>query len=271
MADFSCLISCFKNDNPKFLLECLQSVVDQSLKASEIVFVKDGPLSEDLEHVLCQYTSQLPIKFVELTVNKGLGNALSKGLEACSNDIVFRMDTDDICYENRFQLQYDYLMANPEVDILGGWAHDINSNGDIISERKYPTSHKELYKLMWTNPLIHPAVVFRRSKVLSVGSYDPSVVRRQDYELWIRAAAGGLKIENLPAFVIKYRFTENYYKKNDFNVVYKQALMGYKGARKLDLPFYTRIAVFAPVLRSLLPKRIVGPVHRFMSKFDPRK
>lgn len=268
---FSCLISCFKKDSAIQLEKCLRSIYEQTLVPTEIVFVKDGLLTEELEAVLNDYENKLPFKFLEFDTNRGLGYALNKGLEICGNDIVMRMDTDDICYSDRFELQYNYLINHPKIDILGGWAHDIDLNDNIIGERKYPKSHEELYRLMWTNPLIHPTIAFRRSRIIQIGSYDPMVVRRQDYELWIRAAASGLKMENLPKFLIKYRFTENYYKKNNWKVAYKQAIMGYRGAKLLRLPFYTRIAVFIPVLRSLLPSRIIKPVHKLMSKFDPRK
>ena len=76
---------------------------------------------------------------------------------------------------------------------------------------------------------------------------------------------------NIDQFLLLYRFTENYYKKNDTKVAYDQAKMGYHGARKLKLPFYTKIAVFIPVLRSLLPIQFILPIHKLMSKFDPRK
>lgn len=267
----SVLISCYYKENPKYLEEALNSVKNQTMLADEIIIVEDGPLTDELYDVLDTFTRELPIKRIPLKENVGLGAALNIGLKQCENDIVIRMDTDDICYEDRFKLQYEYLINNPEVDILGGWARDIDAGGNIIAERKYPTSHSDIYRLMWTNPLIHPAIALRRNKILSIGSYDPAVVRRQDYDLWIRAASQGLIIENLPNFLIKYRFTDNYYKKNNTKVAFKQAMMGYRGAKKLKLPFYTRIAVFAPVLRSLLPKGLIGPVHRLMSKFDPRK
>lgn len=268
--NFSVLLSTFYKDSPEYLSLALESLVNQALPAAEVVFVEDGPLTKDLYTVLESYQMKLPLVRVPLKENKGLGFALNIGLEKCSYDIVIRMDADDICYRDRFKLQYEYLSNNPDVDILGGWAHDIDPQGNIISERKYPTSHDDIYRLMWTNPLIHPAVAFRKSKILSIGSYDPAVVRRQDYDLWIRAAVHGLRIENLPHFLIKYRFTDNYYKKNNTKVAFKQAVMGYKGVKQLKLPFYTKIAVFAPVLRSLLPVGLIGPVHRLMSKFDPR-
>lgn len=268
---FSCLISCYKNDNPLQLQKCLESLVNQSLKADEVVFVKDGALGDSLEQVLSLYQNKLPFHFIEIPINLGLGNALNEGLIKCEHDIVLRMDTDDICLPNRFEVQYKFLLENPQIDIVGSWAYDIDSNDKKTGERKYPTNHEKLYSLLWTNPLIHPAVAFRKSRILQIGSYDVTLKRRQDYELWIRAAYKGLKLANIGEFLLLYRFTDNYYKKNNTRVAYDQALMGFRGASMLKLPFYTKLAVFIPVLRSLLPQRIIAPIHKFMSKFDPRK
>lgn len=268
---FSVLISCFVKDNPSQLDKCLKSISEQSLKADEIVFVKDGPLTDSLENILDSYKEDLPFKFISFDVNRGLGYSLNQGLLKCSFDIVMRMDTDDICLKDRFKQQYQYMCEHTDVDILGGWAYDIDQNDNIIAERKYPSLYEDIYKLMWTNPLIHPTISFRRSRILDIGSYNPKIVRRQDYDLWIRAAYAGFKIENLPEFLIKYRFTDNYYNKNGFKVAFNQAIMGYRGAKQLKLPFYTRLAVFAPVIRTLLPKKFVGRVHKLMNRYDPRK
>ncbi|WP_286735605.1 MULTISPECIES: glycosyltransferase [Sphingobacterium] len=268
---FSVLISCFVKDNPNQLDKCLKSISEQSLRADEIVFVKDGPLTDSLESVLNSYKDSLPFKFISFDVNHGLGYSLNKGLLECSFDIVIRMDTDDICLVDRFKRQFEYMSHNPHVDILGGWAYDIDQNDNIIAERKYPSCCDDIYKLMWTNPLIHPTICFRRSRIIEIGSYNPKIIRRQDYDLWIRAAYAGFKIENMPEFLIKYRFTDNYYSKNGWKVTLNQAMMGYRGAKLLGLPFYTRIAVFAPVIRTLLPKKFVGKVHKLMGRYDPRK
>src|SRR5699024_10341677 len=95
---FSCLISTFVKDCPKQLEEALESLIKQTLPATEIIFVEDGKLSIELNLVLEKYQVLLPIKRIPLKENKGLGNALNIGLKECSNNLVFRMDTDDICH-----------------------------------------------------------------------------------------------------------------------------------------------------------------------------
>lgn len=268
---FSCLISCYRKDNPLFLAEALQSIEHQEAKPDEIVFVEDGELSSPLYDVLDEFTNILPIKRVRIKENKGLGNALNHGLLACSYDIVMRMDTDDICHPERFRKQLDFLIQNTDISIVGTWAKDIDNDGKIIGERTYPSAHTDLYKIIWSCPFAHPTVAFRRADILKVGSYRTDIKRRQDYDLWMRAAAGGLKFGNIPEFLLYYRFTDDYYKKNNLRVAWSQSMMGVRGLRALKTGHtYPYLAVFTPVVRAILPGFIEKPVHRLLRKIDPR-
>ena len=100
------LISLYKKEKPSWLHEALDSVFAQTIQPDEIVLVKDGPLTEDLESVLSEFSLKYPIfNFVVNETNLGLGLALQKGVLACKNDIIARMDTDDIIPPNRFEKQ----------------------------------------------------------------------------------------------------------------------------------------------------------------------
>lgn len=269
--DFSCLISCFYKDNPDQFRAALESVRTQTVCATEIILVEDGELSVLLYQMLEEFRGVLPIKHVRLVENKGLSNALNKGLLECTHDIVLRMDTDDICHPERFERQIRFLQANPDISIVGTWVKDINESGEVIGERTYPTAHEELYNIIWSCPFAHPTVAFRKGDVLRIGSYRTDIKRRQDYDLWLRAAAKGLKFANIPEFLLYYRFTDDYYKKNNFKVAWSQAMMGLDGLRNLKITsVYPYVAVFSPVLRSMLPGFIEKPVHRLLRKIDPR-
>lgn len=269
---FSCLISCYKNDKPEQLREALASLNKQTVKANEIVFVEDGILSKGLYLVLEEFEDELPLKRINIEVNKGLGNALNIGLKSCSNNLVFRMDTDDICHPQRFEKQIQYLKQHPDIDILGTWAKDIDDDGNIIGERTFPTSHKDLLKIMWTCPVAHPTILFKRDAILEIGSYRGDLKRRQDYELWFRAASKGLIFGNVPEYLLYYRFTPNFYKKNNFKVSWQETKMGIGGLRKLKvrnpLPY---LAMFYPLVRSLLPYFIAKRLQKLAGKIDPRK
>src|SRR3954453_9176440 len=110
LINFSVLIPVYDGERSEHFSRALASIVEQTLQPTEVVLVKDGPLRAELEKVIRCYTSRYSFfKIVALQRHMGLGEALRRGLEACSFDIVVRMDSDDISFNNRFEVQVPYL------------------------------------------------------------------------------------------------------------------------------------------------------------------
>ena len=104
MNEFSVLISIYYKESPLYFREALDSVFAQTLQPAEIVLVKDGSLTPELDAVIEEYSTRYPIfKIVTNETNLGLGLALAKGLSACSYEYVARMDTDDLIAPTRFE------------------------------------------------------------------------------------------------------------------------------------------------------------------------
>ena len=101
---FSVLLSVYRKEQPAYLRQSLDSIFTQKLLADEVVLVKDGPLTEELNEIIVSYACRYPfLKIVSFSKNQGLGKALNEGLKHCSHDIVARMDTDDIAKPDRFE------------------------------------------------------------------------------------------------------------------------------------------------------------------------
>lgn len=267
-------MSVYKSESPSHLQMAFESVWEnQSIKPAQLVVVKDGPLSPQLDAVIARWQRDLGAVF-ELVVfaeNRGLGAALNAGMQACRYDLVARMDTDDVALPERFEKQVDYLNANPEVDILGSFVREMTYAGDILGIRNAPIGHDEIVSCLWASPMVHPTIMMRRSRVLEAGNYDASCRRRQDYELWFRCAEKGLRFYNLPEPLLYYRFGKHTHKKQSPSLAWEQAMIGYRGAKRLGMPFYQRLACFLPFVRSLLPSTLQHLLYKMLSRFDPRR
>ena len=133
MNSFSVLLSVYFKENPNYLAKALESIwINQVLKPTQIVVVKDGALTPELEEVLNDFSKIAPIDYVVNENNIGLSASLNKGLKACKYEIVARMDTDDISCPNRFEKQMAFFNENPGIDILGSFATKIDENGNFI-------------------------------------------------------------------------------------------------------------------------------------------
>jgi len=132
--NFSILLSLYIKENPTFLNECFKSIwLNQSIEPYEIVLVCDGPLTNELENLVYKWQKEIGslLKIVRLKENVGLGNALNIGLRNCSNEWVFRMDTDDICTPDRFDKQIQFIKDNPDVVLFSGQILEFNTYGRL--------------------------------------------------------------------------------------------------------------------------------------------
>ncbi len=252
------------------LSEAIESILEQTYKNFEFLIIDDAS-SDGSREVLAEYAQRdSRIKVLLNEENSGLGYSLNRGMESATTPWVARMDADDIAVPNRFELQMAYVAEYPDIDILGGYALNINEKGEFVSERRVPTSHDQIRRLIWTNPFIHATVLLRREAILKVGSYSSKTRKRQDYQLWFRCCAAGLKFANLSVPLIKYRFTENTFKRNNFRVQIAHVLIGWRGCWMVKASPVAYIGVFIPFLIGLLPPRLSYVVYRWMKIFDPR-
>ncbi|MGY3855928.1 glycosyltransferase [Aeromonas intestinalis] len=200
---FSVLMSLYIKENPSFLDECLSSLFNQTKQADEIVIVLDGPVTAELHIVLDRWRKKLPIIILSLDKNIGLGGALNKGLDVCKYDIVFRMDTDDIAYQDRFEVQESFLRNNKEVKLLGAYVSEFDSTiYDVHSIRHVPCAHNDIVRYAkYRNPMNHMSVVFRKSAVISAGGYQNDYLY-EDYALWVRMIIDGCLVSNIPRALV---------------------------------------------------------------------
>lgn len=202
----SVLISVYGRERAEFLRQSLDGLAAQTAKADQVVIVKDGPLGAELEAALKSYSEVLPIMTVPLEKQVGLGPALSAGLAECRNELVARVDSDDICVAQRFETQVAFLAENPQVAAVGAAIGEfVDDPATISSVRKLPCDGAQIKKFAkFRNPLNHMTVMFRKSAVLAAGGYR-DFPGFEDYELWVRMLAGKMEIRNLPEILVLAR------------------------------------------------------------------
>lgn len=207
MEKYSVLMSLYKNEHPEYLCLALDSMINQTVKPDEIVLVEDGPLTDGLYGVVEEYKS-----YLHLVVNKanlGLGLALNEGLKECKNELVARMDTDDISKPDRCEKQIKRFEEKPELAIVGSHIDEfIGMTDNIISQRRVPISSEAIYNYNKKRSAFnHPAVMYRKSAVLSEGGYS-DLKRNQDVDLFGRMLYAGYKAENIDEALLWFRSSD---------------------------------------------------------------
>ena len=232
---FSVLMSVYKNDKPEDFRIALESVTTkQTLQPSEVVLVVDGPVPDAINSIISESENASPdlYKVVRLEQNQGLGIALKKGLEAASNEIVMRMDSDDIAVSDRFEKQYQFMVEHPEVAVCGGQIDEfIDDVKNIVGRRIVPCTNEDIYKYMISRCAFnHMTVALRRSVIIANGNYLPWHYN-EDYYLWIRLMIAKVGFANMPDTLLHMRVGREMYKRRGGRKYYESEL----GLQKLML------------------------------------
>ena len=215
LSQFSVLLSLYYKERPDFLYQSLASIFDQTVIPAEVVLVKDGPLTEELEKVVLGYQQRYSsLKIIPLSQNQGLGRALNEGLKHCSYELVARMDTDDIAKPNRFEKQIRVFQQNSNIDICSAWIEEFEGDWhNVISIRMLPETHDEIaYYAQSRCPINHPVVMFKKSAVIRAGGYQHFPLF-EDYFLWLRMLKNGAKFHNIQDSLLYFRTSSEMFKR----------------------------------------------------------
>lgn len=253
----SVVMSVYKNDDTAFFEEAIKSILNQSYLPDEIVIVVDGPVSSEINKLLDFYENKKLFKIIRLVQNKGLANALNIGIAEAKGNYIARMDSDDICFEDRFQKQIDFIVKE-NLDIVGGQIIEFgNDIEDVVSFRKVPLEHSEMINFMKVrSPFSHPTILFRKEVFFGLNGYDVSIFP-EDYDFFVRAYLKGFKFGNVDQSVLWFRLGSDRskairrrwgltYAKNEIKLYKKFLQLGY-----YNYPEFFKVICFKIPLRIL--------------------
>ena len=264
MEKYSVLMSLYKKEHPEYLRLALDSMVNQTVKPDEIVLVEDGPLTDELYEVVNEYKDKYPT-LLHIVVNKnnlGLGLALKVGLRSCHNELIARMDTDDIAVLDRCEKQLRYYAKHPSVTILGGQIEEFITSPDVIvGKRVVPQTNRELKEFMKKRcPFNHMTVMFKKSDIIKAGNYR-DWFWNEDYYLWIRLALAGYKFANLSDTLVHTRVGADMYQRRGGDKYFRSEIGIQKFMLKkkmIGIPTFMMNCAKRLIVEKLMPNRIRG-------------
>lgn len=214
---FSLLLPVYNGDSAEFLLRAYRSsVMEQTLPPSEVVLVQDGPVSAPIVSAIAELdkSTPVPLKIVILPENRGLAEALTAGLAECAFDVVARIDADDVSEPNRFTVQLDLIAQGYELVGSGLREFTETEAGEQLGVRRIPPTDPEEIGAYarFHDPFNHPSVVYTKAAVDKAGGYQP-LGMMEDYWLFARMLAGGVRAINSPEALVRYRVSSGAYKR----------------------------------------------------------
>lgn len=263
----SVLLAVCSKDKPQQLARALESIwQEQTRKPDQIVVVVDGPLGHELDDTLELWAEACEgqLDVVRLEQNHGLGVALNKGLTHCRSSLVARMDADDISLPERFEKQVSFMNENRHISLSSALIEEFQNEWETSATiRIIPEKQSEIKKFAKKrNPINHPAMIFRRSVLESVGGY-PEFRKAQDWALVCLLLHQGYRLGNLLEPIVRMRtdpaFQERRgirYLMHELRVINYQKSIGFISWGELVFSLVTR------VLLRMAPKPLRRWVYR---------
>lgn len=198
--NYSVLMSVYYKENSEYLKQAIESIQAQTFPTDDFVLVCDGPLNQELDSVIKKKQQEMKniLNVVRLKKNAGLGNALNKGIQQCKNELVARMDSDDISYPDRCEKQLMVFNTYPEISVCSGIVEEFATNPKVVESRRVPPETQEEIRefAKVRNPFNHPCVMYKKPDVEAIGSYKDFYLL-EDYYLWVRMIMAGYQGYNL--------------------------------------------------------------------------
>lgn len=215
-SNYSVLMSVYYKEHPEYLRQSMQSIYDQTVPTDDFVLVCDGPLTPALDTVITdmQQTFCSRLHVIRLLKNGGLGNALNVGMQQCKNNLVARMDSDDISRPDRCERQLAVFRDHPEFSLVSGIVEEFSDTIDHVTVRRIvPEQQADILAFAKKrNPFNHPCIMYKKSDVEAAGGYQDFYLL-EDYYLWIRMLQQGFIGYNLQEPLLWMRAGSDMYKR----------------------------------------------------------
>ena len=220
--DYSVLMSVYKSVKGEYLRTSMNSMWNQTVPTNDLVLICDGPLTQELDEVIAEMEAAHPdtLRVIRFEKNGGLGHALQFGIKECRNDIIARMDSDDISRPERCEKELAVLSEHPEISIVGSVIEEFTEiepgssvPSAINARRIVPEQPEDIAEFAKTrNPFNHPSTMYRKEAVLAAGNYQ-DIRFMQDYYLWVRMLIAGYRGYNIQEPLVWMRADSELFKR----------------------------------------------------------
>lgn len=192
-------------DEEKYISAAIKSILNQTYPYFEFIIINDGSTDKSEEIIKSFNDERIVYKKIE-KVN--FSKALNFGLSIAKYDYVARMDADDISLPDRFEKQVDYLIKNPDVQVLSsGYALFNGSNVSHI--HNLPINDRDIKEqLNYSSAVCHAGSLYNKNNIVKYGGYNENLDILEDIDLWLRIRKDTV-FHNLDEALYLIRIKEN--------------------------------------------------------------
>lgn len=266
MKNLAVIMSLYKNDRLEFVKLAVESIMAQTFSYFDFFIQYDGPVRPEVDQYLSGLTDER-LKIQRREENMGLAYSLNELLQIVmpkGYEYIARMDADDICMLDRLEKQLNYMNTHPEIECLGTWAIEINSEGEEYYRKQMPQSHEECKNMFRKRDcMIHPTVMYRRSYIEKAGLYDLDTYFGEDTMMWAQGFKAGCVFGNVPEYLLQFRLDDHFFERRRG---WKHAkgifMLRHRVNRMLHYGIMADFWAFAYAVAKMMPKFILNIIYK---------
>lgn len=234
------------------LNEAIDSIVAQTISDWELILCDDGSTDGTFE-IAKQYKRKFPekIKLLQNNINKGLNYTLNRCLENAQGEFIARMDADDRCAKERFAKELEVFKKEPDISIVSSDMEFFDETG-VWGKIQHPEYPQDI-DFVHGSPFCHAPCMVRKSAYDKVKGYSEAkkLLRVEDYHLWVKMYAAGLRGKNLHLPLYQMRDDRNAYARRKFRYRINEAYVRFLAVHMLKLGLKNYVFVLRPILVGL--------------------
>lgn len=187
----------------KYLRYAIESILNQTYKDFEFLIINDASTDTSRDIILSYKDPR--IRLIDNNKNIGLTLSLNTGLRLARGKYIARMDADDVSMPERLEEEIKFMEIHRDHAVVGTFVRILNENSEIIRSLERPIEDVKIREfLKIDNCIAHGSVMIKKECLLDVGLYDESMLRSQDYDLWLRISEK-YKLANIPDYLYMWR------------------------------------------------------------------
>lgn len=192
-------------NSEQYLELAIKSILNQTYPHWELILIDDGSSDGSLDIAKKYEKMDERIRVIHDGLNKKLPGRLNQLVEESKYEYVARMDADDVMHPDRLKIQLEFLINNPQYDLVSSGLVSIDNNNMIKGFRCVESLYDDFKQISISYPILHPAVLAKKNWY-ERNLYSTNYPRAEDFELWTRAIANNdFKCAILPDLLLFYR------------------------------------------------------------------
>ncbi|MFS1583758.1 MAG: glycosyltransferase [Candidatus Arsenophonus phytopathogenicus] len=258
--DFTAFMVVTRNDDAEYFRVALLSLLNQSMKPSEILIIDNGGLTEQHYEIIDSVSDEFNLNLMRIENLSSIGYARNIALNAATYPIIAVADPDDVNEFDRFINIINEL--NDRVRMVGSWMREFSYEvHDRKIIRKVPCAYVDIIRYAkLRSPVNNPTICYFKKDALEVGGYNTSLSFGEDYDLVMKFIRKKKIIFNLQCITVNFRAGDKkrlYQKRSGLFLLTQEIKLHWQFFKRRDISLlYFFMIITLKMFFRLLPRRV---------------